>query len=130
MAMAVDVWFARAHLATAAVFVGGLLVVTGRGALRPELAPPARLWRLLCGPAAFLALFAGIGTLHLDQQLLTARWIHLSGLLWGGLLAVDALCQWALTRGRAGWMRPLFVSTATLGVGLVVVGLVQPGGAA
>jgi hypothetical protein len=85
---------------------------------------------LLCGPAAFLALFAGIGALHLDQSLLTERWVQLLGILWLGLLGVDALCQWVLARGKTAWLRPLFFGTAMIGVAMLAVGLIRPGGSA
>ena len=129
MAVAVDIWFARAHVVGSALFAGSLLALTGWAALRPSV-PPARLgrlWRTVCGPAAWVALFTGIGTLHLDQRLLTARWAHLFAAALGGLLVVDAICQFVLSRGHLRWMRPLFGAAAALTLAGLAVGLLRPG---
>lgn len=69
-------------------------------------------------PGAFLALLTGIWMLHQDRPLLTMQHLHLKAAGIGLLMALDALCQWALSKppgkGRAAGIHGAVVAVSAI----------------
>lgn len=115
--------FAWAHVGGAALYLGALWLLWAH--LR-RAAPrrTAALWRYAAGPLAFLSLFAGVGSLHLNQPLMMQRAVQVWAGLWLLLMALDATLQWAWRRRAAlRWMRPLGGALGGLSLAFVAVGV-------
>lgn len=113
--MGLDDWLAVGHLAGVAAWAGGLLgpALSGRS--------DSRLYRLLAGPGAFVAIFTGVWLLHRAPGLLTMTHMHVKAAAIIALGALDHLL------GRGILPGPLAARGARVGV---LVGLVAVAGAA
>ena len=103
-------WLRAGHFLGLILWGGGLLALTallrareraGEGAQGTTGPLALRLYRRVTGPGAFLALFTGVGLLHLQQPLLKQPWLHAKLTLVAALFVVDHLTLRAIKRPGA-----------------------------